>query len=626
VRKLAASLSVVAIAATLLLAGAAPAAVADTVTPPSGPVAEVPDLPSRTAVSVGTGTADGDMTAVKTWWAMRQWLAAHRGATIAEIPKVITGAAKPVEAAAPMVGFAVGWLLVQGGLQSYAIATGSSYQTLICSTTPDWYRFFNDQLTFGLVPSCKGTVTTPNADQSATLGVLTYAGVSASITASQYFSAWGQTSFCGVASTPGPPGYDFQVLSSAGGSWGSTGYPSSSSPGYECSHYWVGSTANGNLAFTLPGNVSVVGMRFVKVSDGSVGAQVTVGGGGNPSRLLSCKIGWTDGTTTTANGTTYTDQDGVPLDAASTGCATAYTSKPGAGPGLMPSSIEVDSDDGSSKTAISTTTVPSETAPQRASLTGGNGHGLVLSKLVGSALKSCNTWAADCSGWWSASSSGTDSTTYECTFGGAVVALSECGVYRYTFDTNTGTSTITDPATGSQVSWSNDPADSSSIDPSTPVDPQDTGQCLSDGWSSSPNPIEWVLVPIKCALQWAFVPSPAVVSGTGAQVTDAVDASIFGTIGTSAAAIGTAFAGIGTGCEGFTWSFQIPQGGTASGNILGACTEPMAGVAAVVHNVLGISLALTALLACIRYVASIVGFTGMGGSTSGVRFKDGGDE
>ena len=79
------------------------------------------------------------------------------------------------------------------------------------------------------------------------------------------------------------------------------------------------------------------------------------------------------------------------------------------------------------------------------------------------------------------------------------LAIGECTVLSNSFTASNQHEGITgsDPSTGEQI---NDPVD----DPK-PSDKVDYAQCVATDVSW--NPVSWVFVPVKCALQWAFYPS-----------------------------------------------------------------------------------------------------------------------
>lgn len=79
------------------------------------------------------------------------------------------------------------------------------------------------------------------------------------------------------------------------------------------------------------------------------------------------------------------------------------------------------------------------------------------------------------------------------------LAIGECTVLSNSFtESNQHEGTVgSDPSNGEQI---NDPVD----DPK-PSDKVDYAQCVATDVSW--NPVSWVFVPVKCALQWAFYPS-----------------------------------------------------------------------------------------------------------------------
>jgi hypothetical protein len=133
----------------------------------------------------------------------------------------------------------------------------------------------------------------------------------------------------------------------------------------------------------------------------------------------------------------------------------------------------------------------------------------------------------------------TGTQTYACSFNGNPVALTECGVYRYTFDSRTATPTITDPVTDEQIVWGSRPDGSNSIDPGTgPGTATSPGtQCMAE-WGSAPDPVQWVLHPVKCALVWAFVPRTAVATATQLRMEDHWRGSLPGQLAEAISGIG----------------------------------------------------------------------------------------
>jgi hypothetical protein len=115
------------------------------------------------------------------------------------------------------------------------------------------------------------------------------------------------------------------------------------------------------------------------------------------------------------------------------------------------------------------------------------------------------TWTA-CAEWFKDPAK-TDH--YQCTYGVHEVSIEECYIYADVFkpDKLASGHGYVDPQTGLPVTQPTTPAAGRDAMVRPAVDPQDAAGCMGAGWAEA-NPIEWVLVPIQCALQWAFVPSP----------------------------------------------------------------------------------------------------------------------
>lgn len=134
---------------------------------------------------------------------------------------------------------------------------------------------------------------------------------------------------------------------------------------------------------------------------------------------------------------------------------------------------------------------------------------------TGTPLGDCFAQSGLCVGW---STDPDKADDYQCTYGlpgsAAMVDLSECNVYTPTFDPQEQAKGVVtaDPATGEVPS---------TVD--TTTDPGEAGQgsaqsssCWPSGYAAF-NPFEWVLMPVECALKWAFVPDPAELTQTMTQ-------------------------------------------------------------------------------------------------------------
>ncbi|MCW2787147.1 MAG: hypothetical protein JWP74_3664, partial [Marmoricola sp.] len=123
-------------------------------------------------------------------------------------------------------------------------------------------------------------------------------------------------------------------------------------------------------------------------------------------------------------------------------------------------------------------------------------------------------------------------TTLECRYGSYVVAYSDCAPLEHRYKANNGVHSVTkvDPGTGldpNPGATDPDPGDPTPgptpqcydgcttpniPNPLTPPTPT-SSSCLSAAFSF--NPVDWVYVPVKCVLSWAFDPDPNVYNWSG---------------------------------------------------------------------------------------------------------------
>tara|TARA_R110002124_G_scaffold225554_1_gene390887 strand:+ start:2883 stop:4760 length:1878 start_codon:yes stop_codon:yes gene_type:complete len=101
-------------------------------------------------------------------------------------------------------------------------------------------------------------------------------------------------------------------------------------------------------------------------------------------------------------------------------------------------------------------------------------------------------------------------TVYTCRYGGSAVSLSECTVYAPAFRPSSQLTgeTLGDPATGDPLkapAGSSNPGVDSGAFGRPVLDPASNRKCYPEGWAAL-NPLEWVMKPVQCALEWAFVP------------------------------------------------------------------------------------------------------------------------
>ncbi len=196
---------------------------------------------------------------------------------------------------------------------------------------------------------------------------------------------------------------------------------------------------------------------------------------------------------------------------------------------------------------------------------------------------SCFQTPGPCADWFADPNK---TSTYKCVYGGHDVALSQCNVYAPTFkpEAKTSGAPLGNPTTGEPMTNPNPtPGIGTSISPSTGK----AENCLANGWATAPNPIEWVMVPVKCAIQWAFVPRPEVVSGKLDTIKKSWQATTPGAVVTAVS--GFALTAPESSCSGIT----VPMGwlmGIPDMKVFNACPgelmAPIAGVAKLVFYVI----------------------------------------
>lgn len=170
-------------------------------------------------------------------------------------------------------------------------------------------------------------------------------------------------------------------------------------------------------------------------------------------------------------------------------------------------------------------------------------------------------------------------------------------------------------STGPTSEPSNSPNPSPSVDtpvapkPEPPTNPEgDPGanqeNCLEEAVSW--NPIDWVLVPVKCALVWAFVPSTPVVDAAVELVKPKIETIGIGPLidvwGDSIDAIPDG----GGGCSGPALDLSVIHLDTYYP--FSACAEPMAGIATGVNSFFGVGLVFSGCVSVIRAAGAAFGF------------------
>lgn len=219
-----------------------------------------------------------------------------------------------------------------------------------------------------------------------------------------------------------------------------------------------------------------------------------------------------------------------------------------------------------------------------------------------------------------------DPNRYACEYAGKPRPIEDCLIYSRVFDRNlvqdgkgyanpedgepitqpgTGTGTGTRPATTNPGA--------ATIAMNTPVgNPATSRECWPSGWGVF-NPFEWVFQPVRCALEWAFVPRTAKITQVQTQI--------------QLAAVNSKPVEIITGVQG--WAGIVPLSDGCMGPViefnmfgkafgpyhpLQACTGALVQAAALSKIALSIAFVIMGVVAISRYIARIFGYSGVGES------------
>ena len=210
----------------------------------------------------------------------------------------------------------------------------------------------------------------------------------------------------------------------------------------------------------------------------------------------------------------------------------------------------------------------------------------------------------------------------KCKFGAYVVAMANCDMLRHSYKTTTIPVTEVEPTTG-DPKLPNEPNPPTAppevcqvncVTPPVPDDPEnpDGGgdNCLSDAFSW--NPVDWVYVPVKCALSWAFVPP----TGSWDAAVDRVKVAAEGdSMAQWQDSLGSAFSGVSggnAGCQGpgFNMPDVLVDGGMPSPFYpFSSCGSTASQVAYWSHLVATVFLVVLAVVKVVELITSGMGLS-----------------
>lgn len=251
-----------------------------------------------------------------------------------------------------------------------------------------------------------------------------------------------------------------------------------------------------------------------------------------------------------------------------------------------------------------------------------SGCSLRLFKIgTGGLLESCGAIGELCPDW---AMQPDVATKYQCQYGATSISINYCSAYRAPLigvlpNIDSGGTLLTPtapvpPATSLQQLV--DTTGSTQTAPNRPVqDPTQPSNCFPTGWGVL-NPASWVLQPIKCALEWAFVPRQSAVDDATAHVQAKWAESMPGKV--VASLLTFSFTGPGTGCQGLAVNMNWGPGvqlGTKY--FLAACPGDFFAPWAPLFNVfITGATAIVGFFGAARHVGGIFGYGSIGGDNS----------
>lgn len=256
---------------------------------------------------------------------------------------------------------------------------------------------------------------------------------------------------------------------------------------------------------------------------------------------------------------------------------------------------------------------------------------------LGGSMESCGSVGQLCQGW---AQHPDPASQYQCMYGPYPIHINACSAYR-------APEVGILPNVDDEGDW---------LPPSAPIPnplPNDTGtgtapgganfpvgelgpdgqptNCWPTGWGVF-NPFSWVFQPVMCAAQALFVPRQSVLLATATATQEAWSNSIIGHAEDQVDQILTGLPNVlDAGCLGppVVFGTELEDFGmTGTWFPLNSCDEPMATVRTIAYWALPAFTAFGLAFALVRYVAAILGFVALGGTTvhtnnnsSSVRFQ-----
>jgi hypothetical protein len=323
----------------------------------------------------------------------------------------------------------------------------------------------------------------------------------------------------------------------------------------------------------------------------------------DPERQLVCSIAGDDGQVYQATSDSFRESD-------STFPAPKCPALPD---GVHASTVTISEDGGGQHNVLSTQAVTDEYQKQTSEFPGcdqGACELLLLQKQPDSTYRDCTDLGDGCKTWFTDAAKADD---YRCTYGGKTVDLDECNLYAGIFDPArvAAGAPYSDPITGQWSGGQNAPDESQQAYGTQVQDPTAPRTC-DNTTASGFDPIAWVMKPVQCAMEWAFVPEPMRVKVDMTQASqswsDTLPAEAVTMVGSWSPTASN------TGCK-IPVSFTLPPilgGQDIHFDAVNACDGPMANLATISQVATSAVVIVAAAFAVRRAFAASVGYHGGG--------------
>lgn len=233
----------------------------------------------------------------------------------------------------------------------------------------------------------------------------------------------------------------------------------------------------------------------------------------------------------------------------------------------------------------------------------------------------CTSGSVECQNWSEVNKNDPNAgTRLKCKFGPYTLTMSQCGLLERAYEP--GGAAATEPNTDGNPDTRSKPDPANPLAPAAPPAPsispvpggsgqpapdadEKQKQCFPTGWAAL-NPVEWVMKPVGCALEAAFVPKTQTVQTQSTRIQEKVKTVGFGSVTTAWMDTFDAVGG-GSGCAGPTVNFNFGSTGQSL-QPFNACSQPMSTVAGITYAFSSIVIVLAGGLGIARAIGSGFGF------------------